>query len=310
MRRRHFLRQSGSAILLTTMAPASNLLGRYADLRSDPPCIAIFSKHLQWLGYSEMALLAGKLGFTGIDLTVRPGGHVEPEHVTRDLPDAVKKIREAGLEVPMITTGITDPDDPATWNILKCAGDLGIPLYRPGWYRYTEGEPVQEQLKKAAGQLQILQEVNRSANIAASYQNHSGSYIGSSGWDLLVILEGLDPRWTGVQFDVRHAMVEGPESWPYVLEMLAPYINSLDIKDYTWDCSDKVALQNVPLGTGLVPLEIYLEKLEELGIQADFSVHFEYPLGGAEDGSRELSIPQEEFEKQVGSDLQLLKSLL
>jgi L-ribulose-5-phosphate 3-epimerase len=309
MNRRQFVNQSARAALFTSLAPGSGMMGRSGHKTDNLPFICIFSKHLQWLGYREMAQLAGKIGFTGIDLTVRKGGHVEPENAVRSLPDAVLQIRDAGLEVPMITTGITDPDDPVTWRILETAGKLGIPVYRTGWYLYQEGIPVEDQLRMAASQLNKLQEVNRSANIAASYQNHSGSYIGSSGWDLLSILEGLDPRWTGVQFDIRHAMVEGPESWPYILELLAPYINSLDIKDYTWDGSAEEPLRNVPLGKGLVPFRKYMDKLGELGISADFSIHFEYPLGGAEHGAGVLGIPQKEFEKQTGEDLQYFKRL-
>src|SRR4030043_635172 len=37
--------------------------------------IGIFSKHLQWLGYREMADAAARLGFDHVDLPVRPGGH-------------------------------------------------------------------------------------------------------------------------------------------------------------------------------------------------------------------------------------------
>ena len=49
----------------------------------------------------------------GADLTVRPGGHVLPENVERDLPRAVKAFREAGLNIEMMATGITDPGRPA-----------------------------------------------------------------------------------------------------------------------------------------------------------------------------------------------------
>lgn len=310
MKRRQFVKKSGGALIFTALAPGMRSMNLPEKHTVETPYICIFSKHLQWLGYEEMAAFAREIGFTGIDLTVREGGHVEPENASGVLPEAVRQIRDAGMEVPMITTEITDPDDAVTWKILETAGKLEIPIYRPGWFRYRDHSRVAEQLKMAAGQLRKLQEVNRSANISASYQNHSGSYIGSSGWDLLRIIEGLDPRWIGVQFDIRHAMVEGPESWPFVLEMLAPYINSLDIKDYIWNASDGVALRNVPLGKGLVPFPSYLNRLKELGIHGDFSMHFEYPLGGAEHGSKTLGIPPEVFEKQIRRDLQYFKNLL
>ena len=312
MKRRRFIHQAVSSAMLAPFVPVPLLSGAHRTESATVPKLCIFSKHLQWLDYREMAALAAKIGFTGIDLTVREGGHVQPERVTRDLPEAVGLIRDAGLDVPMITTGITDPDDPVTWQVLETAGKLGIPLYRTGWFIYREGEPVADQLGQAASQLQKLQQINRDNRIAASYQNHSGSYIGSSGWDLLRIIEGLDPRWTGVQYDIRHAMVEGPESWPYVLELLAPYVNSLDIKDFTWTESEgnQPLLTNVPLGEGMVPFNAYLEKLRQLRIGADFSIHYEYPLGGAEHGSTTLEIPVEEFIGKVRADLDFMKQLL
>ncbi len=312
MNRRQFIRHGAGAALLAGCMPAIALVKVSPDAVTPPPSLCIFSKHLQWLDYREMAVLARTIGFTGIDLTVREGGHVEPGRVEHELPLAVGMIREEGLDVPMITTGITDPEDPLTRRVLEVAGSLGIPLYRTGWYRYREGEPVAGQLEKARAKLHRLQDINRANRIAASYQNHAGNYIGSSGWDLLRIIEGLDPCWTGVQFDIRHAMVEGPETWPVVLELLAPHVNSLDIKDYSWVVGDgsQPVVQNVPLGEGLVPFGDFVKRLEALQISADISLHCEYPLGGAEHGSRELEISEEEFTRKVRSDLDYLKDLL
>ncbi len=271
--------------------------------------ICIFSKHLQWLGYSDMARLASEIGFTGIDLTVRPGGHVLPERVKQDLPVAVEQIRAQGMEVPMITTGITDPNDPLTRDILETAGKLDIGLYRTGWFKYQKGVPVENILAQSRMQMSGLQQINQANNIAASYQNHAGLYVGSSGWDLLKMIEGLDPRWTGVQFDIRHAMVEGPNTWPVFLEILSPYINSFDIKDYTWTGEGDKEVLNVPLGEGLVPFLAYFDELKRLGLTGDFSIHYEYPLGGAEHGASELSISREEYIKKVGADLSYFTSL-
>ena len=253
MDRRRFMKLSGGATLFSSMAPIFSFPFS-GGLNSGTPHICIFSKHLQWLGYEEMARLAREIGFTGIDLTVREGGHVEPENAGRDLPEAVNPIRKEGMEVPMITTEITDPEDPLTRQILESAGKLGIPVYMTGWFTYRQGMRVEDQLKQAAEQLRNLQDLNRSIQIAASYQNHSGGY--------------------------------------------------------TWDTSEGATIWNVPLGEGLVPFQLYFGKLKELGIRADFSLHLEYPLGGAEDGSGNLEISEDEFVKQVKADLHYLERLV
>jgi sugar phosphate isomerase/epimerase len=310
MKRRDFIQQSTGAVIFASMAPARSFFAGAHFSNRDGRHICIFSKHLQWLDCREMAQLASEMGFTGIDLTVRSGGHVLPENARNDLPRAVALIREAGLEVPMITTEITDPHDPYTLDILETAGKLGIKLYRPGWYRYGNGVNVKESIQHARRQLSELQKINRVNNIAASYQNHAGTFVGSSGWDLMQVIDGLDPRWVGVQFDIRHATVEGPESWPVVLELLAPYINSVDIKDYTWETTDRARMVSVPLGEGLVEFDTFLEMLQQLQVRTDFSIHCEYPLGGAEHGARELGITREAFREQVGADLAYFKGLL
>src|SRR5690606_1751536 len=55
--------------------------------------VHIFSKSLHFLDHQRMAESAAKVGFDGVDLTVRPGGHVDPEKVSTDLPKAVEQIR-------------------------------------------------------------------------------------------------------------------------------------------------------------------------------------------------------------------------
>jgi len=65
-----------------------------AEPKNDPDAfkISIFSKHLQWLDYKEMANVLHEIGFDGADLTVRPGGHVLPDRVEEDLPKAAEAL--------------------------------------------------------------------------------------------------------------------------------------------------------------------------------------------------------------------------
>src|SRR4051812_4438291 len=66
--------------------------------------VAVFSKHLQFLDGEGLARAAAEMGFDGIDLTVRAGGHVEPARVAQDLPPLVSLIRKHNLDVPMVTS--------------------------------------------------------------------------------------------------------------------------------------------------------------------------------------------------------------
>jgi sugar phosphate isomerase/epimerase len=111
--------------------------------------VAIFSKHLQFLAAGEeLAKAAADIGFDGIDITVRRGGHVKPDRVVQDLPPLVGIIRQHGLEVPMITADIVDTQTPGAEDILKTMAALGIHKYRWGGYRYVAGQPYAAQLEQ------------------------------------------------------------------------------------------------------------------------------------------------------------------
>src|ERR1019366_6931259 len=101
--------------------------------------VAIFSKHLRFLEGVRLADAAAEIGFDGIDLAVRQGGHVEPERVRQDLAPLVAIIRARGLEVPMLTTDIVDAETPHAADILGAMAELGVPYYRWGGLRYAAG---------------------------------------------------------------------------------------------------------------------------------------------------------------------------
>src|SRR5438105_15138036 len=92
--------------------------------------VAIFSKHLLFLKGDALAAGAAEIGFDGIDLAVRKGGHVEPDRVREELPKLVATIRAHGLEVPMLTTDVADVQTPYAADILQTMAGLGIRSYR------------------------------------------------------------------------------------------------------------------------------------------------------------------------------------
>lgn len=271
----------------------------------------IFSKHLHWLEDAQMAETAAVLGFDGVDLTVRPGGHVEPARVKEDLPKAVKFIKTAGLKVETITTAIESVDSPFAEDIIKTAGNLNIHYYRLGWIKYDVNKSIPDDLKRIKKQLKALNDLNQKYNIRGAYQNHAGNSFGAAVWDLWSVLKDLNSEWLGSQYDLRHAMVEGLHAWENGFELIAPFINTLAVKDFHYtDVKTNDPLQNVPLGEGIVKWETFFKKLKEKNIKVPISLHCEYPLGGADQGNKTLTLPESEVLNALKRDLGVLKKLI
>jgi sugar phosphate isomerase/epimerase len=312
--RREFLLNSLS--ITAGLSTVINAQGRPTDEPTSFPGtdvfkISVFSKHLQWLNYADMAQVAAQIGFDGIDLTVRPHGHVLPERVAEDLPKAVDTVNKAGMHVYMITTAITEADNPFTENILKTASSLGIQHYRTGWYHYNAQKSIEDNLRDIEGELTKLAALNKKYSIYGEYQNHSGEYFGAPIWDLHSVLNRINSPWLGSQYDIFHATVEGANSWPIGLKLLKPHIKSIDVKDFQWAKKDgKWVTEVVPLGEGLVDFKTYLSMLKILGINVPVSLHYEYPLGGAEHGATAITIKREDVIAAMQKDLNTLKALL
>lgn len=272
----------------------------------------LFSKVLQWLDYEEMAAETVRAGFDGIELTVRPGGHVLPERVVQDLPRAVEIIRKAGLKEVMICTAIIDAADPFTEPILRTASSLGIEHYRMGFVQYEDSTDVWEGIKKIRQSFAALAALNERYRIKGSLQNHSGSYFGSPVWDLALVLQELGSPWLGCQYDIRHAIVEGAHSWPLGFELVKPYINTIGIKDFIWSKNEggRWGAQNVPLGQGMVDFGRYFTLLKDDDLRPPVSLHYEYPLGGAESGKKTILMPKEEVLRHIRQDVGAMRKLL
>jgi L-ribulose-5-phosphate 3-epimerase len=309
MSRRRFIRDM---VVAGAVAPVVGSAGTRRGGRKSEFKICIFSKHLQWLDCNGMAQTAAELGFDGIDLTVRKKGHVLPERVEDDLPKAVEAIKNAGIEPLMMATDINDPDDPNTEKILKTASALGIKYYRLGKYKYSDDKSVASTLSEAAPMMRGLAAMNKHYNIRGSYQNHAGSgYVGAPLWDLWELIEDLDPKYMGCQFDIRHATVEGGLTWPLNLRLMAGHINTLAIKDFVWQMRDnKWQTVNCPLGEGQVDYDAYLQLLKKFSIACPISIHYEYDLGGANHGATKLTIGKEKLFAAIKGDIRFLRTRL
>ena len=178
----------------------------------------------------------------------------------------------------MITTDITSVRDKHAETLLRTAAKLGVRYYRLGNWNYDAKLGVLGTFEKIKPALNELAALNSSLGLHGAIQNHSGTRIGSAVWDLHHLLRDIDPRWLGVQYDIRHATNEGGMSWPVALKLIAPWVRCTDIKDFKWQQSPgKATVDNVPLGEGIVPFDAYFKLVKELNVTGPMSVHLEYP---------------------------------
>jgi sugar phosphate isomerase/epimerase len=325
--RRNFLRGVAAAGVAAGLGNSGSAAPAPATGRVET---CYFSKHLQFLNWEQMAETTAKLGFDGIDVTVREGGHVLPERVKEDLPKVARIVRAAGLDIPMITAGIVDVNSPHAEAIIGTAGELGIGRYRWGWFSWSDTAKAPDLsnfhaslarpssllldiparlavLKKRVAE---LAELNRKHNVCAMYHNHSGPLVGASVWDLWVLLKDFDAGSVSSNFDIGHATVEGGlDGWVNSTRLMAPFIKGTAIKDFKWGRNAKGAWEPMwcPLGEGMVNFPAFFAMLKEAGFSGPVQLHTEYPLGGVENGERTLTLPKETVLAAIRQDLAKLK---
>ncbi len=172
----------------------------------------------------ELASFVAGLGFDGIELPVRPGYQVEPEHIGRDLPRAAALLREHGLEIASIA-GPTD--EPA---IAACA-ESGVPVIRicPSIRKdetYLEGE---ERLRREYDALAPL--LDR-YGVTLGLQNHCGRFI-ANAMGLRSVLRGYDPRHVAAVWDAAHNALNGEEP-DLALDIVWPQLCMVNLKNAIW----------------------------------------------------------------------------
>lgn len=270
MNRRDFLIGAAAAQTSASLIPP-------AAAQTPAPRIPVcfFSKHLPQLNYEELGKTLSDAGFDGVDLTVRPGGHVLPEKAAQDLPRAVDTLRSHKLEVPMITTELNSAADPNARTILSTAARLKIPFFKLGYWKYSDDPEAS--VRKATSEVSGLVALAKDYGITAGFHNHPRN-VGLCGWDGKQVLQAQDPKWAGFYFDANNATEEGAVmGWEVLLRLESPRLKMAAFKDFYWDkVKGKWAGVACPLGQGMVNWAKVFPLLAAAKFSGPVSIHQEY----------------------------------
>lgn len=245
--------------------------------------LMVFSKHLAGPPLDHVAERLRAMDIDAIDLTVRPGGHIAPERVEDDLPQAAEVFKGHGVRIGMLTTNITDADDPTAPKILRTAARLNIGFYKLGYYSYQGFGTLRKQRGEVAAKVKDLAALNQEVKIQGGFHNHSANIFGASLWDIEHVLQNVPHEAMGLYFDPAHATIEGgSQGWLQGMDLLQERIVMLAVKDYEWveqggySGGRRFKVQWCPLEQGNVRWTQVLQHLRQTGYKGPVSLHSEY----------------------------------
>lgn len=280
--------QSGLAVaagtLLTAGGAAAEDTGTGQVSGSNP--LAVFTKSFQDRPIPEVCKIFKRIGADGLDLTVRPGGHIDPQDVVRELPPAVQAAKDAGLKVFFLTTSITDADETAR-TLLATAADLGIDRVKLGYFRYKKFGEMRREIDAVKKRIDGIAKLAKPFGVLPCVHIHSGNFIPSHGTHLYELIKDFDPQDVGAYVDPQHMTKEGGvDGWRQGLDLLAPWIALSSMKNFAWEKTkrDERGQQgwrtiNVPVADGVAPVQDYITSLHKLGYRGVISMHSEYKGG-------------------------------
>lgn len=172
---------------------------------------------------AELGRMLSSIGFQGIELPVRSGYQVEPEHAARDLPEAVHILGEFGLRITSVAS------DPSEALIATCA-ELGIPLIRTmaaiGNCGYQASvDSIQREYTALLPQLE-------QHRVILGVQNHYGNYV-CNAMGLWHLLHAFDSPYIGAVWDASHTALSGEEA-EYAIEIVWPFLRMVNLKNAFW----------------------------------------------------------------------------
>ncbi|HBL42607.1 MAG TPA: hypothetical protein DDZ90_04360 [Planctomycetaceae bacterium] len=245
--RRDFLKQTAAQVLTGT-AVASLLqsqhglqAGEDSKAKSKPAAgyqLGAFTKSFQDMPIPAVCQAFQSMGLDGLDLTVRPKGHILPENVEQELPQACAAAKEAGVKILFLTTMIEEPDKNAE-RILATAQEQGIDRVKIGYYRYKTFGTLAQQLKETTKKIGKVAKLCQKYDVLPCVHVHSNAFLPSHGTQLYQLIQGFSPEEVGAYVDTLHMVKEGSgDGWRQGLDLLGPWIALCAVKNFAWERGD------------------------------------------------------------------------
>ncbi len=197
-------------------------------METNTPVFALFVKPWKKLSLPELAKHVRELGFSWIELPVRPGFPCEPESIQTSLPKAVALLRNEGIRVLNVTVSLPLDDE----RLYAACLEAGISMNRVMFDR-QEGENYWDAEKRARETLDLAVPFCEKYGFQIGVQNHSGRNVPVNAMGLHHLLQDYDPKYVGAIWDPAHNALEGEDPEP-ALDIVASHLCVVNLKNAFW----------------------------------------------------------------------------
>jgi L-ribulose-5-phosphate 3-epimerase len=242
------------------------------------PSVVVTLEQFPKIGYNEIGDILKAIGFDGCILSVQPGGHIKPESADWELMRAVEAVTGVGLDVPALSTLSTSPSDPILRLIFGVGGQMQIPFFQPGQWKYPASGSLDARIPEIQRDLAVLSSFANQTKMTVAIRNTTGENFGAALWDAQMLVRGIDPIHLGYDFDIGYATAHGgPDAAAFALRTMLPRLKMVAARDILWTKdSSGWKLTECPLGEGMVDWSGFFATLARAHFTGPVTVYVNY----------------------------------
>ena len=184
----------------------------------------VFTKPWPSKSLAELGAFVNGLGFDGVELPVRPKFQVEPENVSKGLPEAAKILGDHGVRIGTVA----GPTDEAT--IAACA-EAGVPIIRI-CQKVDPSVGYMEEEARIQREYDALVPLLEKHGVAIGVQNHTGFQV-NNAMGIRHLIEKYDPKHFCAVLDQAHCGLNG-EPPEYAIDIVWSHLKVVNLKSAFW----------------------------------------------------------------------------
>lgn len=185
---------------------------------------SVFTKPWRETPLPALGAFVKGIGFDGVELPVRPGYQVEPENVTRGLPEAAKILVAEGVKI----ASVAGPTDEAT--IAACA-EAGVPIIRV-CVGIPAGVSYLDHVAAVQAEYDHLLPLLDKHGVTIGVQNHNGRNV-AHAMGMRQLVAKYAPAQVGAVYDPAHCALDG-EIPELALDIVWSHLRMVNLKNAYW----------------------------------------------------------------------------